>query len=220
LVLFAGLFERQLQRREGNAMFPKALREPTSEDIQTARGKDERDFKAAEEAATRWIKGVQALLERGPTIGTMAPYHKASDDVMRLCAIAGAPAEGYRLKVERIDSSIAMEIIKAMEKSSPEDAAKVREGDESCVALRNITSHPLFAQLAREGGPISANEQVPTILCESVETVNEIVAIVSAAKMEDAKSWYRHALDLMPQAKEAGFSIPAIEEKLVLLKKI
>jgi hypothetical protein len=38
--------------------------------------------------------------------------------------------------------------------------------------------------------------------------------------MQDGKSWYGQALHLMQQAKEAGFSIPAIEEKLALLKKI
>jgi hypothetical protein len=215
-----GSFERQLQRREGNPMFPKALREPTAEDIQKARANDEKDFKAAEEAATSWIKGVEALLENAATIGTMAPYHKSSSDVMQLCAIVGAPAESYRLKVKRIDSSIAGEIVKAMEKRSPEDAAKVREADKSWTALGSITSHPLFAQLARKDGPIGEDEQVPTILCESVETVNEIVGIVSVAQMQNAKSWYGQALDLRQQAKEAGFSIPAIEEKLALLKKI
>jgi hypothetical protein len=215
-----GSFERQLQRREGNPMFPKALRDPTNEDIQKARENDEKDFKAAEEAATGWIKGVEALLENAATIGTMAPYHKSSSDVMELCAIAGAPAEGYRLKVKRIDSLIAAEIIKAMEKRSPEDAAKVREADKGWIALGSITSHPLFAQLARKDGPISQDEHVPTILCESVETVNEIVGIVSTGQMQDAKSWYGLALKLAQQAKEAGFGIPAIEEKLALLKKI
>ena len=215
-----GSFERQLQRREGNPMFPKALREPTNEDIQKARANDERDFNAAEEAATSWIKGVEALLENGATIGTMAPHHKSSSEVMQLCAIAGAPAESYRLKVKGIDSSIAAQIIEAMEKRSPEDAAKVREADKSWVALGSISSHPLFAQLARKDGPIGEDEQVSTILCETVQTVNEIVGIVSTAQMQDAKSWYRQALDLMKQAKEARFSIPAIEEKLALLKKI
>jgi hypothetical protein len=38
--------------------------------------------------------------------------------------------------------------------------------------------------------------------------------------MQNAKSWYGQAPNLKQQAKEAGFSIPAIEEKLALLKKI
>jgi len=215
-----GSFERQLQRREGNPMFPKALREPTNEDIQAARANDERDFKEAEKAAMSWIKGVEEMLESGATIGKMAPYHKSSSDVMQLCAIGGEPAESYRFKVERVDSAVAAEIIRAMEKSSPEDAAKLGESDKTWVALRNIGTHPLLAQLARKGGPIGEDEHLPTILCETVETVNEIVTIVSAIQMQDAKLWYRQALDLKQQAEEARFSIPAIEEKLALLKKI
>jgi hypothetical protein len=83
------------------------------------------------------------------------------------------------------------------------------------MALGSITSHPLFAQLARKDGPIGEDEQVPTILCESVETVNEIVGIVGVAQMQNAKSCYGQALDLRQQAKEAGFSIPAIERNLL-----
>jgi hypothetical protein len=215
-----GSFERQLQRREGNPMFPKALREPTSEDIQMARVNDEKDFKDAEAAATSWIKGVEALLENGATIGTIAPYHRSSSDVMRICALAGEPAESYRLRIKHIDSTIAAQILKAMEKSSPDDAAKLRESDRSWTALGGITSHPLFAQLARKDGPIREDEHLPTILCETVETVGEIVGIVSAIQMQDAKLWYRQALELKQRTKEAGFDIPAVEEKLELLKKI
>jgi len=201
-------------------MFPEALREPSDEDIQAARAKDQTDFKVAEQAATNWMKEVEALLQNGATIGTIAPYHKSASDVMRLCAMAGEPGESYRLKVKHIDSSIAAEIIRAMEKTSPSDAAKLRESDKSWMALGTIGSHPLFAQLARKDGPIGENERLPTILCESVETVSEIVEIVSATQMQDAKSWYRQALDLTQHTNDARFSIPAIEEKLALLKKI
>jgi len=77
---------------------------------------------------------------------------------MQLCAIAGEPAKGLRLKVERVDNSIAEEIIKGIEKSSPDDAAKLRESDKTWMALRNISSHLFFAQLARKGGPIGEDE--------------------------------------------------------------
>ncbi len=175
-------------------MFSTSVREPSPEDIQAARVKDERDFEAAQQAATTWMKGLEALVRNGATIGTMAPYHKSASDVMRLCAIADGPAERYRLEVRRIDDSIAAEIIKAMEKSSAADGAKVRDSDQKWMALRSIASHPLFAQLARKDGPISEDEQVPTILCDSVATVKEIVEIVSATQLQDAKSWHRQAL--------------------------
>jgi hypothetical protein len=77
---------------------------------------------------------------------------------MQLCAIAGEPAKGLRLKVERVDNSIAEEIIKGIEKSSPDDAAKLRESDKTWMALGNISSHLFFAQLARKGGPIGEDE--------------------------------------------------------------
>jgi hypothetical protein len=88
----------------------------------------------------------------------MAPYHKSSSDVMQLCAIAGEPAKGLRPKVERVDNSIAEEIIKGIEKSSPDDAAKLRESDKTWMALRNISSHLFFVQLASKGGPIGEDD--------------------------------------------------------------
>jgi len=94
-----GSFERHLQRREANPMFPEEVRNPTNEEIKAARDKDAADFEAAEKATREWIDGVRNLGAGEVRLADIAPYHKSSGDVMRVCAQAGGKADTYRHQV-------------------------------------------------------------------------------------------------------------------------
>jgi len=226
---YPGSFERHLQRREANPMFSKEVRDPTSEDIKAAREKDAADFEAAEKATREWMDGVRNLVEPPGggqvNIGEISPYHKSSADVMTICAQAGGKAETYWHQVDSIDKTILAEIIKAMEKSSPEDAAGFRTADAVWLAMRNVLALPFSAQCARKDGPIESTEIAAALLCESVHTVREMVDITRAEIPEDMKAWYRNeiegwyrqALVLADRAKDAKFDIPAVDEKLAIL---
>lgn len=217
-----GSFERHLQRREGNPMFREEARNPSNEEIKAAREKDEADFKTAEEATHEWVKGVNDLV--GPegggkaTVGELAPYHKSSADVMRTCAQAGGEAETLRDQVKSIDETIAAEIIDAMEKSSHEDAAALRGPDARWIALRNIGTHPFFAQCGRKDGPIGSDEIAAALLCESTQTVQEMVQIAKAGLPEELQAWCQEAVVLAERARDVKFEIPAIEQKLSILR--
>jgi len=208
-----GSFERHLQRREANPMFPEEVRNPTNEEIKAAREKDEADFKIAENAMREWMVGVTNM---GATIGAAARYHKSSADVMKTCAEAGGKAEALGDQVKSIDETLAAEIVKAMEKSSPEDAAVLRDGDATWVALRALTTHPFFAQCGRKDGPIGNDEIVAALLCESTQTVQEMLPLTKALFPEEFKAWCQKAVVLAERAKDAKFDMPAIEEKLAI----
>jgi len=214
---YPGSFDRHQQRREGNPIFPEEFRNPTNEEIKAARDKDAADFEAAEKATREWIEGVRNLGAAEIRLADIAPYHKSSADVMTLCAQAGGKAETYWHQVESIDKTIAAEIIKAMAKSSPEDAARLREADADWLAMRAISTHPFFAQCGRKGGPITNDEIVPALLCESTQTVQEMVAITKAVMPKETEAWYQQAIVLSDRAKNAKFDIPAIEQKLAIL---
>jgi hypothetical protein len=219
-----GSFERHLQRREGNPMFAEEVRNPSHEEIKTAREKDAADFKIAEEAVREWIKGVKDLVEPPgggkATVADLAPYHKSSVDVMTVCAQAGDKAETYRHQVKSIDETIAAEIIKAIEKSSPEDAARLQEADADWLAMSAVATHPFFAQCGRKDGPIASDEVAAALLCESVQTVQEMVDITKTLVPKEIEAWYQQAVVLADRAKNAKFDIPAIEQKLAILASV
>src|SRR5487761_59019 len=214
-----GSFERHLQRREGNPMFVKEFRQPTKENIKAARAKDDEDFEAAEESALAWINEINKLGDN-ITVANIAPLHKTSSEVMETCAKAGGRAEAYRTSVRNIDEAVANQIIKAIEEILPQAAASLRASDKGWMALRDIAAQPFFAQMARKNGPISQDEQVAALLCESVQSVKDIVAIVKVSNMQDARVWFRKASVLADRARKAGFEIPALEKKLSALKSI
>jgi hypothetical protein len=195
-------------------MFGEEVRNPNDEEIKTARGKDAADFRIAEEAVREWIVGVTRM---AGTIGAAAPYHKSSADVMMACAQAGGKAEVFLDQVKSIDERIAAEITKAMEKSSPEDAARLREADVDWLAMRAVETHPFFAQCGRKDGPIGSDEIPAALLCESTQTVQEMVHIAKALIPEQLKAWCQEAVVLAERAKDAKFDVPAIEQKLAIL---
>lgn len=229
---YPGSFERHLQRREGNPIFPEGTRNPANEEIKAAREKDAVDFKTAEDTALEWLKGVAELV--GPAgsekvmVREMSDYHKASSDVMAACAEAGGRAEVYLNKVRSVDETIAVETVNAIEKSSPEDAEILRGADAVWVAMRAVLTQPFAAQYSRKDGPIKSTEVVAALLCESVQTVQEIVDFTNDVLPEDMKAWYRkeimdwypQALVLADRAKRAKFDLPAIERKLAILGSV
>jgi hypothetical protein len=217
-----GSFERHLQRREGNPMFPEPLRSPTDEEIKAAREKDRADYRTAEEATRRWLEGVASLSGDNATVGNLDPYHKSAADVMVLCARAGETAETLWHRIKSADETIAAVIIRAIEKSSPEDAARLRAFDAKWFPLKDLRAHPFFAQCGRQDGPIAPDEIVAALLCESVQTIQEMVGINNALVAQalgpnETEAWYQQAVVLADRAKNAKFDIPAIEQKLAIL---
>jgi len=105
-----------------------------------------------------------------------------------------------------------------MAKSSPEDAARLKEADADWVAMRAISTHPFFAQCGRKDGPITDDEVAPALLCESTQTVQEMVDITKAVMGKRIEALCQQALVLAERAKEAKFDIPAIEQKLAILR--
>jgi len=212
-----GSFERHLQRREANPMFPEEVRNPTSEEIKAVREKDEADLKTAKEAALEWVGGVRSLGDKTTgTLAELASYHKSSADVMKTCAQAGGKAETFGDQVKSIDETLAAEIIKAIETTS-EDAAAFRQADADWLAMRAISTHPFFAQCGRKDGPIGSDEVTAALLCESTQTVQEMVHLAKALLPEELKTWGQEAVVLAERAKDSKFDIPAIEEKLAIL---
>jgi uncharacterized protein YecT (DUF1311 family) len=213
-----GCFERHLQRREANPMFAEGVRNPTNMEINAARQTDEAEFKIAKEAAREWVGGVRSLGDKPTvTLAEVSPYHKSSADVMETCAQAGGKAETYGDQVKSIDVTLVAEMIKAMEKSSPEDAAALREADAAWLAMRALTTHSFFAQCGRKDSPIVSDETTAALLCESTQTVQEMAHLWKALSPEKLRAWCQEAVVLADRAKNAKFDIPAIEEKLAIL---
>jgi hypothetical protein len=211
-----GSFERHLQRREGNPIFAKEVRFPSNEEIRAARQKDEANFKVAEESAREWVKGVTDLLEgRKATVGGVASLHKSAADVMATCAEAGENAEYYRNLVRTMDNELASGMVKALGKYSSE--ADERTTEEKLCALRDLNAHHFWVHISLKDGPIRSDEITATLLCESLQTVQEVVVIAKGLIPKALEGWYQEAVVLADRAKDAKFDIPAIEQKLAIL---
>jgi len=213
-----GCFERHLQRREGNPIFAEEFQNPCDAEIRAARQKDEADVKIAMDAVHEWTAVVRSWGDKATvTLGEMAPLHKSSADVMSACARAGGEAEALRDQVKSLDETLAAQIINAMEKVSPEHAAALRKAHSDWLSLRALQTHTFFAQCGRKDGPIGSDEIAPALLCESTQTVQEMVQITKACLPEELKAWCQQAVVLSERARDIKFDVPAIEQKLAIL---
>lgn len=160
-----GCFERHLQRRDGNILFPLERRSVTEEDIKQARIKDKKDQDIFIDAVNKIIKStinrsiqqqssllqkVQSLLEEGAAIG------------------------GNITSAVRALEDTEKEIVQTLSASVPE-GGDLLEQAKSLSTMRRI---PYVAQILRSDTPILVDERIPTLLSEDQLTIS-LVGFVS-----------------------------------------
>ena len=90
-----GCFERQLQRMEGNPLFPEDRRHPTDEDILQAREKDDADLKQLDSDVQKLFDDFKSLNEGGKVQGSrLTDYlqHRVEPLMARAAEIGDLPS--------------------------------------------------------------------------------------------------------------------------------
>lgn len=165
-----GCFERHLQRRYQNPIFPAARRFVTRHDLTTARLTDLRDFADFYRKYRSLVNELMHLgtftLERGRDL-----WKRIFDLKERAAAVGG----GYAAEVTVLDTAaeaLGAEITRAVKEPGFEDALL------DSASMSAITQHPILAQYAREDSPIRKDdgddEWIRTVLSEDESTIHDM----------------------------------------------
>lgn len=159
-----GCFEKHLQRRDGNALFPVERRSVSNQEIEEARERDrigqERFYKKVDELAKQLRSLEKMPIEQVPTL------LQNIQSLIEEAASIGGEVLSRVPGLEKIEDDLIQQLNSAM----PE-GKKMLEGARSLSAIERIT---YLAQRKRRDTPILESEEVPTLLSEDFATISLI----------------------------------------------
>lgn len=207
-----GCFERQLQRMEGNPLFPESQRSPTDEDILLARAKDDAELAKLVNDVEALFADLKNMNEQGQIPGrtiTDLMQHRIEPLMVRAAEIGELPSAQRHL-----------EALKGLMESMLEHlnlTSDVREGFRKDWQRR---TNAFVAQEWRDDKPISKESDAPALLCESVEAIKNVLEIYQDLDPGVVDSRRELALLHFDLAKLEGFDLPGAAEKLALFGSV
>ncbi len=207
-----GCFERQLQRMEGNPLFPEEGRHPTDEEIRLAQDKDDSDLKQLAANVQKAFDDLKRLGEGGKVQGSMLTdylQHHLEPLMVRAAEIGDIPAAQKYIPTIK---AVIVSCLTTLKKSAGVDLSI-----ESFEPSWRYTTCVFIAQCHRDDTPIDRSDAVRALLCESTQTVENVLNVY--------REWDPGIIDSMREmarlhfelADLDGFDLPGADEKLALL---
>jgi hypothetical protein len=158
-----GCFERHLQRREGNPLFPPERRIVTRKELEEAREKDRVEQQQFREKVNKFITGLTTAQK------SVSP-DKASSDLRELqglleeaASIGGAIGQLVEM-LERAEERLTQ----ALNEAVPDGADLLRRTQ----SLSQMQRLPYMAQASRKNSPILEVDKIPALLSEDLVTIS------------------------------------------------
>ena len=190
-----GCFERHLQRREGNLLFPPERRIVTRKEIEEAREKDRKEqeyfYKKVSELASQ-----MRSLGKMP-IGQVSTLLQKIQSLMEEAASIGGEALNKISNLEKIED----DLIQQLNSEMPEG----KEMLESAKSLSSMERIPYMAQTKRKDTPILQEEEVPALLSEDLDTIS-VQGYISRAFAPNYRPNEADIRNYLEKAVTQGFS--------------
>jgi len=206
-----GCFERQLQRRHMNALFPAERRSISRAELLEASMKDWNDLKQLETDVDKLFSEVKSPSKQKPYDEVLL-LRDAFERLIFRTAEIGAIANQQRDALSHVYKSI----VDVLRDGCPSDHKAELEGilADSERYQRGWTNQ-FVRQLNRGDTPISGDELVPSLLTEDLETVRFFASLLEEPARKDT---YDLAVALISDAQSEGYAVAQAEEKLQALR--
>lgn len=160
---YPGCWERHLQRRDGNRLFPSGRRIVTRKDLEAAIRKDQSEQAEFEGKFQEFISSAAQSL-RG-----QVPIEKLSAALQQVQALLeeGASIGGNILNSINKLEELEITMIRMLNEAMPAGAELLQKAR----SLSQVKRTPYFAQLGRKDSPISPEEELAALLSEDLTTI-------------------------------------------------
>jgi len=191
-----GCFERHLQRRDGNVLFPLERRIVSREEVEQAQRRDKLDQERFIEA----VRNLKIELDNSEDRNPLFTSHDSSflQRVQALLEEAASIGGNIENAIHILETT-EEKMIQCLNASMPEG----KELLEKAKSLSTMHRIPYLAQMKRRDTPILENEQVPTLLSEDFATIS-IIGYVSR-RFPDFKPSDSDVRMLVEKAVRHGF---------------
>lgn len=157
-----GCFERHLQRRHGNPLFPKDRQNISTEELKEARKKDLSDLKEFMKKYSLWLPEAGKLNDTS-SVDDLKSCLQDTQELAELAVAVGGD----------LDEEVSV-ICKMEDKITAFMNARKPQGTELLKKAHSLSSTnriPYFAQTARKDSPILKSEELASLLSEDLETI-------------------------------------------------
>jgi hypothetical protein len=207
-----GCFERHLQRRYRNPLFPIEWRAFANADLVIARARDKADLG---ELKLR----IKALLDKVANQGPTTFRHGVAlrgeiEYLLFRCAEVGGEAAEGKAHLQRLYDSL----VDSMRQACPPEERQTLENAVALSAtLQGIQGREFFAQLVRSGTPICGGDVIPSLLSESVETIRMYVSYFDKKGHSLDRAAIEEAARILESAAKEGYAVADAQQKLLAL---
>jgi hypothetical protein len=206
-----GCFERHLQRRYLNALFPLERRGVSVGEIAEARAKDIADLKKFKTDVGKVIKEISSPPDELP-FDEVLHLRKTIEHLLIRAAEIGPIANQLRDDLKALYKLVVESLRKAC---PPEHKSEFDELTADSVRYQQKWTNYFLAQFRRSDKPIPGDEIISSLLTEDVETVRVVASTLEETVRKDM---YDLAVALVADAQKEGYTVPQAEEKLRTLR--
>ncbi len=196
-----GCFERHLQRRYKNLLFPPDRQEVSNDELKEARQKDKQDKIELVKSHILVIKNNS--LNEFSTADEHIKYLKELDLILKREAEVGGINKEVSLQ------ALVLQLIETINSRFPEYSETITK----VQALSYLERIPIMAQLNRPDTPIRKNEELASMLSEDLKTI-EAIAIPSGLWGPNYKPAKKEVLECLQDAVSRGFNRSKFDEIL------
>jgi hypothetical protein len=211
---FPGAYERHLQRKYNNPLFPASQQHLLQAEVEQARQRDQQDLQAFLEAFQETVKQASALTGSVDSEVVLDLKEKLERLYVTSSGLAGelGTYQDALLKLIRV----CMQTIRSGASDDVIALRKLDEEDQARTVYFAMLESPLVAELMRGDDIIQADELVPTVLSLNLGQLTTVLALFEPEYLEQ----------LILQSREFIKTLPAevqdqtqVEQKLALMEK-
>lgn len=206
-----GCWERQLQRRCRNPLFPEERRHVLPADVDAARARDHDEIQT-------FRRDLLALLHAAAHLPTNVDNErllalKERIDRLYLQGMSfGVDIDSEKSGLRRLQD-VVVASIRAATAADPLAQAELEKEQAAHALHTTLLEYPVVAQLLRSESPIADDELVPTLLSESEPALRAALQLFDGTQLENMRLQARRLLDSL----DTGAQPPALRARLAIL---
>ena len=215
-VINSGCFERYLQRKYKNPLFPESERKVTAKEIAQAKAKDKGDA----DALRKDFEALAIKIQKLPKEISVPEMNKLRAEVDKLMERTASIGGG---DVAVIDKGlyelrkVIIESIRVAAVGNKEGLKALEEAESVWHANTWKYFNPFVAQMTRKDTPIQGKDVVPSLLTEDPVTIQTVLIILNEDTPEIAQLLRKTGVRMLRNTK--GLSEHFVNERLIVLEK-
>ena len=207
-------FERHLQRKYRNPLFPADKRNVTQHEVDLAKQRDDKDATELFDEYKKFMDSIANLPSQASVEECVVLIQKIDKLIERYAEIGGSVGREAIAKLSQLRKMLANSTERALIDNNAQDILnKLREAEQLNQSYTLLYNNTFLAQMHRKDTPIIPEDVVPALLSEGPDTISTVMKTLG----NNRNVIRQGCIQFLNDAKAGGTIIPQLDEKLSAL---